>query len=312
MTPQGLRCTWFFVNFRGVFARMIEMICDSVHLSKRHPAKMKPICSRITGKTRFPFWRLLVRKFALLAACAAVALATQSRADDAAVKELLDKAVKAIGGTEKAAGINQATLKGKAKATENGMTLEFTFDLSMQDFDRIRIDINAMVGGRTEQALMILNGDKMWMKDANRNKVEEAPKEIQQVIQQFFLAIRMSGNLAKLAGQKDVELTHGGEGKVNDTSAAILRISRKERPDINIFFDTKTGLPLKSESQIKDPDGAEEKKYEFHFSDFKEMNGAKLFGKIKVQRDGKDLVEMELNEFKFGEKFEANNFDKPQ
>jgi len=161
-------------------------------------------------------------------------------------------------------------------------------------------------------ALMVMNGDKMWLKDSQRNKVEEAPKEVQSAIRQFFLAIRMTGNLAKLAGQKDLELTHGGEGKVNDTPAAILRISRKERPDINIFFDTKTGLPLKSESQIKDPEGAEEKKYEFLFSDFKDVNGTKIFGKISVQRDGKELVEMELSEFKFGEKHEASQFEKPQ
>ncbi len=254
-----------------------------------------------------------MRKFAMLAVCAALALAAKSQADDStAVKELLDKAVNAIGGADKAAGINVATIKGKAKATEGGMSIEFSFDLTMQEFDRLRMDITVMVGGQMQQALIVMNGDKMWLKDSQRNKVEEAPKEIQSVMQQFFLAIRMSGNLAKLVGQKDVELTHGGEGKVNDTPAAILRISRKQRPDISIFFDTKTGLPLKSESQIKDPDGAEEKKYEFLFSDFKDVNGTKIFGKIGVHRDGKELVEMELSEFKFGEKLEANTFDKPQ
>jgi hypothetical protein len=268
--------------------------------------------SRITGKTHFPFRRYPVRKFALLAVCAAIAQAAPSRADDAAVKELLDKAVKAIGGAEKAAGVNHATVKGKAKVTENGITVDFTFDLSMMDFDRIRMDLAIMAGGQNQQGTMVMNGDKLWFKDTVRNKVEEAPAAVQPVIQQFFLAIRMTGNLAKLKGQKGVELSHGGEGNVNDTPAAILRIARKERSDINIFFDAKTGLPLKSESQIKDPEGAEEKKYEFLFSDFKEFDGVKLFGKVKIMREGKDLVELELSDYKLGEKLEANTFDKPQ
>lgn len=253
-----------------------------------------------------------MRKFALLAVCAAIAQAAQSRADDAAVKELLDKAIKAIGGAEKAAGVNHATLKGKAKVMENGMTADMSFDMTMMDFDRLRIDLTVMAGGQNQQGTMIMNGDKLWFKDTVRNKVEEPPPGVQPVIQQFFLAMRMSGNLAKLSGQKGVELSHGGEGKVNDTPAAILRVARKEKSDINIFFDAKTGLPLKSESQIKDPEAAEEKKYEFLFSDFKEFDGVKLFGKIKIVRDGKDLVELELSDYKLGEKIEANAFDKPQ
>ena len=241
----------------------------------------------------------------------AFALAGVVRADDAAVKELLDQAIKAAGGADKAASLNSASVKTKAKISMGGMDVELTGDLSLHGHERIRFDMTVSLGGMVNRALMVVNGDKMWGKDSNNNKVEEAPKEVVPVIQQVFASLRMPGNPAALLANKDVKLAHGGEAKVNDVAVSILRVSRKDRPDINIYFDKKTGLAVKCETQIKEPDGGEEKAYQFHFSEFKEVNGVKHFGRVKIVRDGMDVVEVELSEFKFGEKFEANAFDKP-
>jgi outer membrane lipoprotein-sorting protein len=249
----------------------------------------------------------------LLAVGAALVAALQSRADDAAaVKELLDKAIKATGGADKTAKLASASLKGKGKVTEGGNTAEMSFDLSMQDFDRIRVELMVMEGGQSHGGVMVMSRDKVWFKDNDRNKVDELPGEIAPVVHQFYLAMRLASNPGALAGHKDLTLGHGGEGKVDEKTAAILRVSRKDRSDINIFYDTKSGLPLKAESQIKTPNESEEKKYEFQFSEFKEVDGVKHYSKIKILRDGKDMLEMELSDVKFGEKFEANTFEKPQ
>src|SRR5262249_44433365 len=109
----------------------------------------------------------------------------------------------------------------------------------------------------------------------------------------------------------DLKLAAGGESKVNDIDAAILRISPKDQADINLYFDKKTGLPLKAETRLKEPNGGMEANFEFYFSDFKDVDGVKFFGKFKFVREGKDLAEVELSDFKVDQKFEAATFEKP-
>ncbi len=254
-----------------------------------------------------------MRRFMMLAVGVTLIVAGQTRADDdSAVKELLGKATKAIGGAEKAAKLKNATFKGKGQITEGGNSAEMSIDLSIQEFDRVRAELKVTANGQTHEGVMVIRADHIWFKDAERNKVEESPKEVEPVIRQFFLALRLPSNPAALSGSKEFQLGHGGEAKVDDTPAVILRVSRKDRPDIDIYYDTKTYLPLKAESQIKGPNESEEKRYEFKFSDFKEVDGVKHYGKIKIVRDGKNLIEMELSDAKIVDKFDAGTFEKPQ
>ena len=62
----------------------------------------------------------------------------------------------------------------------------------------------------------------------------------------------------------------------------------------------KTALPLKCETQFKEPGGGEEKSISFVFSDFKEFDGVKTFTKVKITHDGKEQVELELSDLKPG------------
>ncbi len=232
------------------------------------------------------------------------------RADDAtAVKELLDKALRAHGGSAKAAALNEVTLKGKAQASEGGQTEQFEFELSFKDLDKARLEITHMGNGSVDKATMVIAGDKVWGRDQNRGKTDEAPEPVKAAIQSFMLAIIAPANPTSFEKRKDLTLAHGGEAKVGDQTAAVLRISRKDSPDLMIYFDQNTGLPLKSETQIKEPNG-EERTFAFEFSDFKEEGGVKHYGKIKLLRDGKNLAEIEVTDFKAGEKIEASTFEK--
>jgi outer membrane lipoprotein-sorting protein len=253
-----------------------------------------------------------VRKLIIALLALTFTFAGVARADDQAeVKAILDKAVQALGGADKAAKLSDVTLKGKTTISEGGMDVAFSFDLSMQSYDRIRMDVTIVAGGMTNKAVLVMNGDKAWARDSNRDKVEEAPKEIAPLFQQFLLSLRSAADPSGLRARKELTVAAGGVGTVGEAECALLRVSRKDFADITMYFNAKSGLPLKSETRIKEPEGAEEKSYEFHFSDFKDIDGAKHFGKVKIVRDGKDLAEIELTDFKLGEKFEANTFEKP-
>jgi len=242
---------------------------------------------------------------ALVVAAAPPAL----RAEDEAVKALLDKAAKAQGGADKTGLLAELTLKGKGQASENGNNVEMAFDLSMKQFSHVRMELQVTEGGQMHKGIMVFAGDKGWFKDLDRDRVEDAPAEARTILQSILLAIRAGSSPAMLGANKNLQLAHGGESKVDETAVEVLRISRKDQPDIMLYFDKASGLPIKSETQIKDPRG-EEKNFTFRFSEFKAFEGVKHFTKLKID-GGKMNVEMELSDLKPGAKFEANTFDKP-
>jgi outer membrane lipoprotein-sorting protein len=247
----------------------------------------------------------------ILAPIALLALPLIARADDsAAVKELIDKAVNGAGGPAKTAALGDVTLKGKCHVREGDNNLDIAAELSIKDLDKLRIEISATVEGVAQNSTLILAGDKAWERNSNLNKVNETPQGELVIMQSMQLAFLAPGNPAALLARKDLTLTHGGEAKAGDAAAVILRISRKDRPDVTIYFDQKSGLPLKSETRIKQPND-QEQTISVHFSDFKEDSGVKYYGKVKLMRDDKEMAEIEVTEFKVGTKIDPSTFEKP-
>ena len=50
---------------------------------------------------------------------------------------------------------------------------------------------------------------------------------------------------------------------------------------------------------------------ETYFTDYKDVNGKKRFGKMKIVRDGKTMMESTLTDQKTPEKLDAKLFEKP-
>lgn len=235
--------------------------------------------------------------------------ATLARADDKAAGDLLEKAIQAYGGAEKAAKLTAIAAKGKTTISEGGMEVTFTFDVSLQGFDLMKMEAEVSIAGQTMKTTMVLNGDKAWAVNPGTGKTEEAPKEVAPLMRQVMTALRSAGNPAGLK-DKDIQLAHGGVGKIDVVDTEILRINRKDLTEITLVFDKKTGMPLKAETKIKEPN-ANEASIEFAYSDFKEVNGVKHPHRVKILRDGKDIAELELTEIKLDQKFDASTFEKP-
>jgi outer membrane lipoprotein-sorting protein len=246
-----------------------------------------------------------MRSRGLIASVFALLFVGALHADDA--KDILNMAVKAQGGPSNAAKLRNTFLKGKSSITDGGNGLSLAFEISIQGLDKAKmeLEINSMF-----HLTVGLNGDKSWRFDPRLNKTEEGKKEETALVRQFLMTLRAAASPASISG-KDLQLAHGGEAKVNDAEAVILRISQKDQPDISLFYDKKTGLPLKAETRLKEPNGRTEANFEFFFSDFKEIDGIKYFAKLKFAREGKDIAEVELSDFKVDQKFEASTFEKP-
>jgi outer membrane lipoprotein-sorting protein len=239
--------------------------------------------------------------------------AASVRADDQAdgVK-LVDAAIKASGGEQKLKKLETLSLKGNGKVMEGNNEAEMTIDASAKSHDRWRLQLDVTMNGRTKSILIVINGDMGWAK--HEDKVEDAPAPVLKVIKQEFRALRMAQMLTPLK-DKGVKLSLLGEVKINDRAALGLKAVQENQPDVDIYFDKETHLPVKCELRIKEPKGDQEGDKEITttwlFSEVKAHDGVKHPMKIVLNVEDKKMMELELKEVKPGAKLEDNAFDKP-
>jgi hypothetical protein len=229
------------------------------------------------------------------------------RADDQAdAKAAIDKALKAMGGAEKVAKFKAGTWKAKATGEAGGNTITLTTEGTWQGLAKIRLDAEVEVGGKTEKALFVINGDKGWMK--SKDTVRDAPEGELPMIKEAFYALRLPHLLPGLK-DKAFKLSSLGEAKVNDKAAIGVTVAHKDHKDVSLFFDKETGLPVKSEVRLIEPND-KEITIEYFYSDFREADGVKHPMKITVKAGGKEIV-VEISEIKSKDKVDDSEFAMP-
>jgi outer membrane lipoprotein-sorting protein len=221
----------------------------------------------------------------------------------------VDKAIKAMGGSDKLAKTPATTFKCKATVDDDGKKGEFSGTWSIQLPDKYRGELELVHDGRTETVTIVINGDKGWAHDVGRNKTEDAPEDAMTIIKADFGALHLAHSLVPLSG-KEYKLSPLAEVKIDNNAAVGVKVERKDLPDVDLYFDKESHLPVKAEVRVKEK-GGEEVLHAFRFQDYKEDGGVKHFTKLTVHRADKEIVVMELSELKRLEKVEANLFEKP-
>src|SRR5262249_48321930 len=183
--------------------------------------------------------------YGLLTLCLLVAPAAALRADDQAdVKPLLDKAIKAMGGEEKLAKLRAGSCQTKLTA-QGGNEFVATLNVSWQGRGQYRIEAEAQENGQSHKVVAVINGDEGWARPEGR-EANEAPKGMVPFLKDVFLAVRLPQVLPALR-DKDFKLSPLGEVKVGNRTAVGVTVAHKDHKDINLFFDKETGLPVKTD-----------------------------------------------------------------
>jgi hypothetical protein len=111
---------------------------------------------------------------------------------------------------------------------------------------------------------------------------------------------------------KGYELAVVDGKKVDDRPAAGLRVRAKGQKDITLYFDKETGLLAKVERRQIDTSYLEEMAEERSYEDYPKKGADKtpivLARKVTVLHDGKPSLKVEVQEAKFLEKFEKDEF----
>jgi len=215
-------------------------------------------------------------------------------------RALVDKAIKAAGGPENLSKHNSATFKEKGIYYGEGKGQPYTGIYSFQWPDKFRMEIEGFF-------VMVVNGDKGWMKKGDETK--EMTKE--QMTQER--RDQKAGWITTLLPLTDkaFKIKAIGEAKIGKDEALGVKVTRKDYPDVALYFDKKTGLLVKSSFRTKSPEQKfKEVTQDNYYQKYRDIDGVNLPGKMVINRDGKVFVEEDVSDYKAG-KVDAKVFGRP-
>jgi hypothetical protein len=237
-----------------------------------------------------------------LVVCLLVALAGPAPAEQPAeARAIIDKAIAAVGGKDKLARAKHMTWNEKGTYYGMGDGLPYTGHYAMQWPNQFRMEIEGVF-------TMVVNGDQGWLK-SDKGTIE-MPKEMLASQKEDLYG----GWVASLLPLENKAFTLAAlpETKIADHAAVGVKVSHKDRSDVELYFDKEKGLLVKSTFTTHDPEKKnKEVKQEVLFSEYKEFDGIKLPTKLVIKRDGKLFVEAASSDFKMPEKVDEKLFAKP-
>ena len=230
-------------------------------------------------------------------------------ADDAAdARAIVEKGITATG--QKPGDKNTAmSWKDKGKFTAAGMAMPYTGEFAFQGPDKYRFSVSAEVEGMNLTFIALANGAKAWESALGMTQ-EMMGEKLEYFLDQTYQMNVTS--LLPLLADKEFKLATAPEKDVNGKKAVGVVVTREKKPTITLYFDKTSGLLAKSESKVKDEfQGWKEVPEEVYYDEYKDVGGRKFFGKMRVVRDGKTMIESTVTEQKTAEKLDAKLFEKP-
>jgi hypothetical protein len=246
----------------------------------------------------------------LIPALLAVLFAAGSavRADE--VQAIIEKAIKAHGGADKVA--RESTTETKTKGTLEivGQTLPFTEEATVQQPNQLKSVVQLEVMGQNVTITTVFDKDKGWVQAPGQGTVEMKDNILTAMKEQ--LAMMAASKLTSLGDRKKVEVSLIGDDKVNGKDVVGLRVAPKDhKKEISLYFDKKTGLLAKVSWRPTDMQTGQEVGEERIIQEYQDIDGLKVPKKVVVNRDGKKLMELEVQEFKVLDKVDDSTFAKP-
>ena len=238
---------------------------------------------------------------------AALVLTIPARAADEP-RAIVAKAIQATGGEEMLAKLKAGRLQMKGTVEVMGQSLEFSGKISRQHPGQVRSEIEFAVNGMNFNVVEVYNNGKAWRQFLD--KTEEVGGDQLAEKKEEAHAARV-GTLLPLLKDKDIKLDLIGEDKVNDQPAVGVKVQCKDFKDVDLWFDKKSGLLVKSVRPALDPNTMKESQRETILGGFKEVNGLQHPTKMTILQDGKKFLEIEITETKLLEKIDETEFGKP-
>ena len=229
------------------------------------------------------------------------------RGDDEAVKAVLNRAVKALGGEEKLAKADACLRKSKGTIALNDN--QITVEATVQGLDRYRAEFQVEFNGNTVKGVTVVNGDKGWQKFRD-NIMELDAIALANEKRSIYLQV-VAARVTPLTGP-GFKLGAIAEEKVGDKPAVVVKVTGPDGKDFSIAFDKASGLPVKVVAAKMIGFQGQEYTQETTYSDYKVIDGIKRAMKVESKRDGQIFIKQEVSEYKVLDKVDPQTFNKPE
>jgi hypothetical protein len=173
--------------------------------------------------------------------------------------------------------------------------------------DRYRRESEVETDQGTRKFVMVLAGDKGWMKFGDEPREMEGDMLANWRRNAYLEILPMT--LVPLKG-KGYKLEAAGESTVDDKPAVGVTVTGPDDKDGTLVFDKDSGLPVKVVARVAGFQGNEFTQ-ETTFKDYKDFDGIKKATKSESKRDGEDFAMSEVTEFKVLDKVEDKTFSEP-
>jgi hypothetical protein len=247
--------------------------------------------------------------FLIIAPLVMASTATAYETQEAEARRVVEKALRALGGKEKLAGVKAATFKTKGKFYWFGAGTDFTGEMAVQGLAKARTVMTFEFMGKKQTIVAVVYGDKGWVK-ANDvvTEIDQKTLAVQTGDHGYITEMAMLLPLAR--GDKGATLAPVGDGKVGGRPTTGVEISRKNYPTVRLSFDKDTALPLKLEWKAS-VEGKQET-HDILLGDYKEIGGLKVAMKLTARRNGKVFYEYEVSDFRIVDRLDDKLLEKPR
>jgi hypothetical protein len=244
----------------------------------------------------------------LLVACLALTrVATLSAQEDKA-RAVIEKAVAALGGSEKLAKRKSVRITMKGSGTiQPAVSVPVTHDILLQPPGQLKTAYRFEFKDKKFTIIQVVDGERAWRSDNGRTR--EAKGHMLTHMREGLYAFEVE-TLLPLLGDKSYRLSPLREVGVNGRPAAGVKVAREGHKDVRLYFDKGDGLLVKSERRSPEFDGKDVLR-ENYYSNYKPAGGRKHWMKVVVRQDGKKLLEGAVTEIKFVDRIDDGEVAKP-
>jgi len=218
---------------------------------------------------------------------------------------IVDKAIQAGGGAEKLAKTRTMVQTAKGQIMSFGAAVPATSEVTMHLPDRARWAFELDAGEQKVPVLLTLNGEKGWR--SGGGAVKEMTKEEVQEQRERGYSLWLTTLLP--LKDRDVELAALPDARIGDDETVGIKVTKKGRPEVKLYFNKKTNQLLKLERKGKD--AGQDATFEHFLSDYKDYEGLKLASRHIEQAAGKKVADWTVSGYKFPARLDESLFGKP-
>lgn len=220
-------------------------------------------------------------------------------------KEVLERAITARGGETLLKKLLNVSYKGKGKSTPSNVVSSFDFRTISALPHSIRDESDYEDGTRFVQ---VLGREKGWVSISGKVK-EMDPPAVRAVRELLYI-----NNLLTLVPLRDAMYTLEPlqEERKEGVMTQGFIVKCKDQPDVTLYFDKETGLPLIVKTRVFDPNLLIERDQETIFTRYAVMQGIQFPQRWVIYTDGNKAMELTFEELKLHDKVDDILFTRPQ